>query len=73
MELGVARNVTSDELCGCRSSGEVESEDTGHGEARGVVLRVPASAVLLVAVEAEGGSKNERMGKGQKLTAEAMS
>jgi len=32
-----------------------------------------ACAVLLVTVEAKGGSKNERMGKGQKLTAEAMS
>ena len=32
-----------------------------------------ARAVLLVAVEAEGGSKNERKGKGQKLTAKAMS
>ena len=45
MELEVAGNVADDELCGCRNSGEVEPEATGHGEARGVVLRVPASAV----------------------------
>ena len=48
MELGVAGNVTGNELCGCRSSGEVKLEATGHGEARGVVLRVPASAVSVL-------------------------
>ena len=36
VELGVAGNVADDELCGCRSSGEVEPKATGHGEARGV-------------------------------------
>ena len=45
VELGVAGNVAGDDLGGRRSSGEVEPEATGHGEARGVVLRVPASAV----------------------------
>ena len=45
VEFGVAGNVAGDELCGCRSSGEVKPEATGHGEAHGVVLRVPASAV----------------------------
>ena len=48
VELGVAGNIAGDELCGCRSSGEVEPEATGHGEARGVVLRVPASAVSVL-------------------------
>ena len=48
VEFGVAGNITGDELCGCRSSGEVEPEATGHGEARGVVLRVPASAVSVL-------------------------
>ena len=45
VELRVAGNVAGDELCGCGSSGEVEPKAAGHGEARGVVLRVPASAV----------------------------
>ena len=48
VELGVAGNITGDELCGCWSSGEVEPEATGHGEARGVVLRVPAGAVSVL-------------------------
>ena len=48
MELGVAGNVADDELCGCRSSGEVKPEATGHGEARGVVLRVLAVAVSVL-------------------------
>ena len=48
VELRVAGNVAGDELCGCRSSGEVKLEATGHGEARGVVLRVPASAVSVL-------------------------
>ena len=57
VELGVAGNIVGDELCGCRSSGEVEPEATGHGEARGVVLRVPASAVsaLVTVVWPVGG------------------
>ena len=46
--LGVAGNDAGDELCGCRSSGEVELEATGHGEARGVVLWVPTSAVSVL-------------------------
>ena len=33
--------VDGDDLGGRRSSGEVEPEPTGHGEARGVVLRAP--------------------------------
>ena len=45
VKLGVAGNDAGDELCGCRSSGEVEPEATGHDEAHGVVLRVPTSAV----------------------------
>ena len=45
VELGVAGNVAGDDLGGRWSLGEVELEATGHGEARGVVLRVPAGAV----------------------------
>ena len=45
VELGVAGNVAGDDLGGRRSSGDEEPEATGHGEARGEVLRVPASAV----------------------------
>ena len=45
VELGVAGNVAGDDLGGRRSSGEVEPEAMEHGEARGVVLRVPAGAV----------------------------
>ena len=46
--LGVAGNDAGDELCGCRISGEVEPEAMGHGEARGVVLRVLAVAVSVL-------------------------
>ena len=35
----VAGNVAGDDLGGHRSSGEVETEAAGHGEARGMVLR----------------------------------
>ena len=45
VELGVAGNLAGDDLGGRRSSGEVEPEAMEHGEARGVVLRVPAGAV----------------------------
>ena len=45
VELGVAGNGAGDDFGGRRSSGEVELDARGHGEARGVVLRVPASAV----------------------------
>ena len=45
VELGVAGNGVGDNFGGRPSSGEVELEATGHGEARGVVLRVPAGAV----------------------------
>ena len=57
VELRVAGNVAGDKLCGCRSSGEVEPEATGHGEACGVVLRVPTSAVsaLVTVVWPVGG------------------
>ena len=37
VELGEAGNDAGDDLGGRRSSGEDESEATGHGEARGVV------------------------------------
>ena len=42
---GVAGSVTDDDLGSHQSSGEVETEAMGHGEARGAVLRTPASAV----------------------------
>ena len=45
VELEVARNGAGDDLGGRRRSGDDEPEATGHGEARGEVLRVPASAV----------------------------
>ena len=45
VELGVAGNGAGDDLGGRRSSGDEELEATGHGEARGEVLRVPTSAV----------------------------
>ena len=45
VELGVAGNGAGDDFGGHRSSGEVELDARGHGEARGVVLRVPTSAV----------------------------
>ena len=45
---GVAGNVAGDERCGCRSSGEVEPEAMGHGEACGVVRWAPASAVSVL-------------------------
>ena len=48
VELGVAGNGAGDELGGRRSSGDDEPEATGHGEARGEVLRVPASAVSVL-------------------------
>ena len=55
--LGITGNNVGDELCSCRSSGEVEPEATGHGKARGVVLRVPTSAVsaLVTVVWPMGG------------------
>ena len=46
--LVVARNVAGDELCGCRSSGEVEPGATGHGEARGEVRWTPGDAVSVL-------------------------
>ena len=60
VELGVAGNVADDELCGSQSSGEVEPDATGHGEARGVVLRVPTSAVsaLVTVVWPVGGQSH---------------
>ena len=45
VELGVAGNGASDDLGGRWSLGDDEPEATGHGEARGEVLRVPTSAV----------------------------
>ena len=45
VELGMAGNGAGDDFGGCRSSGDDEPEATEHGEARGEVLRVPASAV----------------------------
>ncbi len=45
VELGVAGDVAGDDFGGRRSSGEVELDARGHGEARGVMLRVPAGAV----------------------------
>ena len=45
VELGVAGNGAGDDLGGRRSLGDDEPEAMGHGEARGEVLRVPASAV----------------------------
>ena len=47
----MAENVAGDELCGCRSSGEVEPEATRHGEARGEVLWASASAVSALVAE----------------------
>ena len=54
---GVAGNVAGGELCGCRSSGEVEPKATEHGEARGEVLWASASAVsaLVTVVWSVGG------------------
>ena len=46
--LGVAGNVTGDELCGCRSSSEAEPVARGHGKGRAVVLRVSGDAVSVV-------------------------
>ena len=43
--VGVAEIGTGDDLGGRRSSAEVEHDARGHGEACGVVLRVPVSAV----------------------------
>ena len=45
VELGVAGNGTGDDFGGRWSLAEVKHDARGHGEARGVVLRVPASAV----------------------------
>ena len=45
VELGVAGNVAGDDFGGRRSSSDDEIKATGHGEARGEVLRVPTSAV----------------------------
>ena len=42
---GVVGNVAGNDLGGRRSSGEVETEATGHGEACGVELWAPASVV----------------------------
>ena len=57
---GVTGNIAGDELCGCRSSGEVEPEAMVHSEARGVVLRVPVSAVsaLVTVVWPVGGQSH---------------
>ena len=57
VELREAGNDAGDDLGGRRSSGEVEHEATGQGEARGVVLRVPTSAVsaLVTVVWPVGG------------------
>ena len=46
--LGVAGNDAGDELCSCRSSGEVEPVARGHGKGRAVVLRAPGDAVSVV-------------------------
>ena len=48
MGLGEAGNDAGDDFGDRRSSGGVELEATGHGEARGVVLRVPAGAVSVL-------------------------
>ena len=68
MELGVAGNVASDELCGCRSSGEVEPEATWHGEACGEVLWASTSAVsaLVTVVWPVGGPSHvgDKLGGG---------
>ena len=66
---GVAGNVASDDLGGRRSSGEVETEVAGHGEARGMVLRAPAGgvSVLVAMVWPVGGRShvgNELIGGG---------
>ena len=45
MELGVAGFDASDELCGCRSSGEVELIAVVILEAQGRLLRGPRCAV----------------------------
>ena len=50
MELGVAGIDAGDELCGCRSSGELGLVVRGHGEARGVVLRTSGDAVSVLDV-----------------------
>ena len=68
MKLEVAGNDAGDELCGCRSSGEVEPEATGHGEARGEVLWASASAVsvLVTVVWPVGGRSHvgDKLGGG---------
>ena len=46
--LEVAGNNVGGELCGCRSSGEVEPVARGHGKGRAVVLQVPGNAVSVV-------------------------
>ena len=43
--FGVTGNDAGDELCGCRSSGELGLIAMGHGEVREVVLRAPGDAV----------------------------
>ena len=48
VELGVAGNVAGDDLGGRRSSGEDESEATGHGEVRGEVRWAPGDAVSVL-------------------------
>ena len=48
VELGVAGNVAGDDLGGCRSSGEVELEAMGHGEACGEVRWAPGDAVSVL-------------------------
>ena len=47
-ELRVAGNNVGDDLGGRRSSGELGLVARGHGEVRGVVLRVPGDAVSAV-------------------------
>ena len=48
VELGVAGNGAGDDFGGRRSLGDDEPEATGHGEARGEVLRVPVGAVSVL-------------------------
>ena len=43
--VGVTGVGAGDDFGGRRSSAEVEHDARGHGEVRGVVLRVPKSAV----------------------------
>ena len=48
VKLEVAGDGAGDDFGSRRSSGEVELDARGHGEARGVMLRVPAGAVSVL-------------------------